>query len=114
MNTHQLSHTEKLYLENEEFNKNNQEEVEVKVDKAAKFRKENGYSITMDKLMKKWNCESVEAYRALRRKHQKENYIGPKREKKAVETTTSSFLNSNRNNNRNNYKNNNKRNINKK
>ena len=62
------------------------EEVQQpKKNKAADFRKAYGYSLTMSKLMKKWGCATPEAYRALRRKHRKDKYIGPKKEKKRVE-----------------------------
>ena len=104
------SHAEKVWEEEQEFLKNNQEEVIIKVDKAKKFRSENGYSLTMSKLMEKWGCKTVEEYREVRRKHCKENYIGPKKEKKKVETTETSFA---RRDNYNgvNYKNNNRNNI---
>jgi hypothetical protein len=80
-----ISFTERNYLENEEFNKKNQDEVIIKVSKAVVFKKAHGYSLTFSKLMKKWNCSTPDAWRELRRQHKKENYIGPKREKKAVE-----------------------------
>ena len=85
MSNKPLSHTEKMYLENEEFNKKNQEEVIIPKApnwKAIAFRKENGYSRTMGKLMEKYNCKTVEEYRVIRKKHQKEGNIGPKKEKK--------------------------------
>lgn len=46
--------------------------------KAENFRKATGYSLTMSKLMKKWNCTTPDEWRVLRKKHKKENYIGPK------------------------------------
>jgi hypothetical protein len=98
----QLSATEKRYLENEEFNKLNVDEVPVekKKSKAEVFRKANGFSLTMSKLMIKWKCATVDAYRAIRRQHKKENYIGPKREKKPVEVVaTPEYSNKNRNKN---------------
>lgn len=59
---------------------------EVKVDKAAEFRKNNnGMSITFFKLLKKYNLSATE-YRKLRMKRRKEGYIGPRREKKKVIT----------------------------
>lgn len=99
-----LSHTEKLYLENQEYEKKNIEEVKKKVKKAEIFRKEHGYSLTMSKLMKKWGCATPEEWRILRNKHEKENYVGPKKEKKAKleasngETRRNDY-NRNRNNN---------------
>ena len=109
MSNKPLSHTEKMYLENEEFNKKNQEEVIIPKApnwKAIAFRKENGYSRTMGKLMEKYNCKTVEEYRVIRKKHQKEGNIGPKKEKKVVETVSN-----NRNGYNANYKNNNKNNV---
>jgi len=81
-----VSLAERRYLENEEFNKANVEEVKQVKNKAATFRKANGYSLTFFKLMNKWSCSTPDEWRALRKKHKKENYIGPKREKKPVET----------------------------
>ena len=83
----ELSLSERRYLENEEFNKLNVEEVAIKKNKAAEHRKEFGYSLTFAKLMKKWNCATADEWRALRKKHKKEKYIGePKPKVKAEET----------------------------
>lgn len=82
----ELSTSEKLYLENEEFNKQNVDEIKIKGSKATAFRKANGFSLTFDKLMKKWNCATADEWRALRKQHKKEGYIGPKKEKKPVES----------------------------
>lgn len=98
----QLSDSEKRYIENEEFNRLNVDAVPVekKKSKAEVFRKENGFSLTMSKLMKKWKCYTVDAYRVIRRQHKKENYIGPKREKKPVEVVaTPAYFNKNKNSN---------------
>jgi hypothetical protein len=72
----ELSLSERRYLENEEFNKQNVEQVAVKKNRAAEHRKAFGYSLTFAKLMKKWNCTTADEWRALRKKHKKENYIG--------------------------------------
>ena len=78
-----LSHQEKLYRENEEYNKKNQDEVKIKVDKAAKFRKENGYSLTMSKLMAKYGCKTVEEYRIVRKENKAKLKKAPKAPKAA-------------------------------
>lgn len=78
-----LSHTEKVYLENEEFMKNNQDEVKVKVDKAAAFRKEHGYSRTMQKLMDKYNCSTPAEYALVRKENKLKNKKAPKAPKAA-------------------------------
>jgi hypothetical protein len=81
----ELSLAERRYLENEEFNKQNTDAVRPSKNKAAEFRKANGYSLTFAKLMKKWGCATPDEWRALRKKHQKEKYVGPKKEKPVVE-----------------------------
>jgi hypothetical protein len=56
--------------------------------------------------MKKWNCSTPDAWRELRRQHKKENYIGPKREKKAVEVApvqNNNWNNKNKNGQRSKY-----------
>lgn len=84
--TKELTVSERRYLENEEFNKNNVEEVlKPKASKAKAFRDANGYSLTFAKLMKKWNCATQDEYRAIRRAHKKEGYVGPTKEKKKPE-----------------------------
>ncbi len=45
--------------------------------------------------MIKWKCSSLDEYRALRKQHKQENVIGPKREKKVVETPVTSYSNKN-------------------
>jgi len=42
-----------------------------KVDKAQLFKKNHGRSQTMDKLMKKYGCKTVEEYRAVRKENKK-------------------------------------------
>ena len=78
----ELSYTEQEYLKEQEFLKNNQEEVLIKVSKAKTFKIANGYSLTMSKLMAKWNCSTPDDYRRVRTKHRKENYVGPRKVKK--------------------------------
>ena len=80
----QLNQDEKDFLKEEEYLKNNKDVVAPKISKAVEFRKDKGYSITFSKLMIKWNCSTPEEYRAIRSKHRKEKYIGPKREKKII------------------------------
>jgi hypothetical protein len=79
-----------------------QEEVaqKPKAEKAKKFRKEFGYSLTMSKLMKKWNCQTPEAYRKLRNKHKKEHYVGPRTERNKVIKEESNFGSNDRSNNK--------------
>ena len=67
MKNQTLSHAEKLYLENEEYNKKNQDRVEVKGNKAEAFKKKHGYSLTMSKLMEKYGCKTIEDYRLKRK-----------------------------------------------
>ena len=76
---------EKEYLADQEHrDKNRDVEEKKKVNKAVEFRKAHGYSITFSKLMKKWNCATADAWRRVRRDHKKENYVGPRKEKKKV------------------------------
>ena len=72
--------------EQENTSNDNQEENpnKPKPEKAKNFRKTHGYSLTMSKLMKKWNCASIDAWRTLRNKHKKDHYVGPKTNKKRV------------------------------
>lgn len=63
----ELSLAERRYLENEEFNKLNQDEVAIKRNRAAAHRKQFGYSITFAKLMKKYNCATADEWRAKRK-----------------------------------------------
>lgn len=42
-----------------------------KVDKAQLFRAKHGRSQTMDKLMKKYGCKTVDEYRAIRKENKK-------------------------------------------
>jgi len=42
-----------------------------KVDKAQLFKQKHGRSLTMDKLMKKHGCKTVEEYRAIRKENKK-------------------------------------------
>ena len=79
------SHAERVWEEEQEFLKNNQAEVLQPKKNGEKFRKEHGYSLTMSKLMEKWNCKTPDEYRVIRKKHKKENYIGPTKPKKIVE-----------------------------
>lgn len=83
----ELSLAERRYLENEEFNKLNVEEVAIRKNQAAEHRKAFGYSLTFAKLMKKWNCATADEWRALRNKHKKEKYVGEPKPKKEVEET---------------------------
>lgn len=93
-----LSVSERRYLENEEFNKQNVEEIRIRKNKAADFRKENGYSLTFAKLMEKWNCATADEWRELRKKHKKEGYVGePKPKVAKVETTVDKPYNKNKN-----------------
>ena len=69
----ELSLAERRYLENEEFNRNNVDEVRkpVKVgSKALAHRAAHGYSPTFAKLMKKYNCATADEWRALRKQMQ--------------------------------------------
>ena len=81
----ELSLAERRYLENEEFNKANVEEVVIRKNQAAEHRKAFGYSLTFAKLMKKWNCATADEWRALRKKHKKEKYVGEPKPKVKVE-----------------------------
>jgi AmiR/NasT family two-component response regulator len=45
-----------------------------KAEKAKKFRQAFGYSLTMSKLMKKYDCSSPEAYRKIRNKNKKSRH----------------------------------------
>lgn len=72
----QLNHTEKAYFEDLEFQKANQEEVKgPQVSKAVKFKKTNGYSLTMSKLMTKYNCSTIEQYREVRKENKKKKPV---------------------------------------
>ena len=68
----ELSLAERRYLENEEFNKQNVEEIRIVKNKAAAFKKEHGFSLTFAKLMKKYNCATADEWRTLRNKMEKE------------------------------------------
>ena len=68
----ELSVTERRYQENEEYNAANVEEIRIKKNKAAAFRKEHGYSLTFAKLMKKYNCATADEWRTLRNAREKE------------------------------------------
>jgi len=94
-----LSVAERRYLENEEFNKQNVEEVVKRKNLAAAHRKEHGYSLTFAKLMKKHNCATADEWRELRKKHKKAGgFVGePKPKKEVVETTTVKPYNKNKN-----------------
>lgn len=74
-NQNQESFTEKVWREEQEFLKNNQEEVVKKVDKAAAHRKEHGFSRTMAKLMEKYDCKTVEEYRVVRKANKVANKV---------------------------------------
>ena len=69
----ELSLAERRYLENEEFNKQNVEEIRVRKDQAAAHRKKFGYSLTFAKLMKKYNCSTADEWRTLRNQREREN-----------------------------------------
>ena len=69
----ELSLAERRYLENEEFNKQNVEEIRVRKDQAAAHRKQFGYSLTFAKLMKKYNCATADEWRTLRNQREREN-----------------------------------------
>jgi len=62
----ELSLAERRYLENEEFNKQNVDEIIIRKNQAAAHRKEHGYSRTFAKLMKKHNCSTPDEWRTLR------------------------------------------------
>jgi hypothetical protein len=79
----QKSHTEKLWEQEQEFLRNNQENVTVKVNKAEAFRKAYGYSRTMSKLMDKHGCKTVEEYREIRKAARKARKKTPKVKKVA-------------------------------
>lgn len=68
----ELSLAERRYLENEEFNKQNVEEIRVRKDQAAAHRKQFGYSLTFAKLMKKYNCATADEWRTLRNQRERE------------------------------------------
>lgn len=68
----ELSLAERRYLENEEFNKQNVDEIIIRKNQAAAHRKEYGYSLTFAKLMKKHNCSTPDEWRTLRNKLEKE------------------------------------------
>lgn len=68
----ELSLAERRYAENEEFNAANVEEIRIKKNKAADFRKEHGYSLTFAKLMKANNCATADEWRTLRNAREKE------------------------------------------
>ena len=95
----ELSLAERRYLENEEFNKANVEEIRIRKDQAAAHRKEYGYSLTFAKLMKKHNCATADEWRALRKKHKKAGgFVGePKPKAEVVETATVKQYNKNKN-----------------
>lgn len=80
----EITTSEKEYLKEQDFLSKNVEEIIIKVKKADIFRKANGFSLTMSKLMAKWNCSTPEDYRRVRAKHKKENYVGPRKPKKIV------------------------------
>jgi len=86
MKKEQLSHAEKLFLENEEYNKKNQDRVEIKVNKAEAFLKKNGYTLTTAKLMEKYGCKTVEEYR-IKRKEVKAAQPKKAKREKAVKVT---------------------------
>lgn len=95
----ELSLAERRYLENEEFNKQNVEEIYIPKNKAAIHRKEFGYSLTFAKLMKKWNCATADEWRELRKKHKKAGGIvgEPKPKKEVAEATPAKPYNKNKN-----------------
>ena len=68
----ELSVAERRYQENEEFNVANVEEIRIKKNKAADFRKANGYSLTFAKLMKANGCATADEWRTLRNAREKE------------------------------------------
>jgi hypothetical protein len=45
--------------------------MESQINKAQLFRKKYGHSQTMDKLMKKYKCKTVDEYRAIRKENKK-------------------------------------------
>jgi len=47
------------------------ETIATKVGPAVVFKLKHGYSKTMSKLMKKYNCKSVEEYRIIRKRNRK-------------------------------------------
>lgn len=82
-----LSVSERRFLENEEFNKQNVDEIRIRKNQAEAHRKEFGYSLTFAKLMKKWNCATADEWRELRKKHKKEGYVGEPKPKVVKEET---------------------------
>jgi len=68
----ELSLAERRYAENEEYNAANVEEIRIKKNKAAEFRKEHGYSLTFAKLMKANGCATADEWRTLRNAREKE------------------------------------------
>jgi Mor family transcriptional regulator len=47
------------------------ETLETLKNKANLFREKHGYSLTMDKLLKKYKCKTVDEYRVIRKENKK-------------------------------------------